>query len=210
MAERKGLFPGTELVFATGNAHKVEELDGMFRSTLGIRVLGLDGFTGLPEILEDRDTFEGNAAKKAETIAEALGRPVAADDSGLSVDFLNGDPGVHSARYSGPGATDEKNNDKLLQALTGVPVEKRGASFVCVLAFAVPGKETRFLRGVCPGRIADQPRGDHGFGYDPLFFLPERGCTMAELPPKEKNRISHRARATEQLIRLLEETYLFA
>lgn len=210
MAERKTPAPGTDLVFATGNAHKVEEMDAMFRSALGIRVVGLDGFAGLPKVVEDCDTFEGNAAKKAKTIARVLGRPVIADDSGLCVDFLKRAPGVHSARYSGPGATDEKNNEKLLQALKGVPVEKRGASFVCVLAFADPGKEVRLLRGECPGQITDQPQGDHGFGYDPLFFLPERGCTMAQLSPEEKNRISHRAQATEQLIRWLKETYSFA
>ncbi|MDA8352536.1 MAG: XTP/dITP diphosphatase [Firmicutes bacterium] len=200
----------TELVFATRNRHKVEELDAMFSDALGIRVVGLDGFGDLPEIVEDRDTFEGNAAKKAENIAAILQRPVAADDSGLEVEVLKGAPGVYSARYSGPGATDARNNEKLLKELTGVPEEKRDAAFVCVLALAFPGEETRIVRGECHGRIAMQPRGEHGFGYDPLFLLPKRGCTMAELPAEVKNRISHRSAATKKMIQLLKEQFQFA
>lgn len=197
--------PETEWVFATRNAHKVKELDAIFHSVLGIHVVGLDHFDGLPEIVEDRDTFEGNASKKAETIAAILGLPVAADDSGLCVDFLKGAPGVYSARYAGPGATDQKNNEKLLQALKGVPEEQRGADFVCVLALAIPGQDTRIVRGECRGRIAEEPRGKYGFGYDPLFFLPEQGCTMGELPPEMKNRISHRSQATKRLLHLVKD-----
>ncbi|PTX59352.1 XTP/dITP diphosphohydrolase [Melghirimyces profundicolus] len=199
----------TELIFATRNRHKVKELDAMFREALGIRVKGLEGMENLPHIVEDRETFEGNAVKKAETIAGVLGRPVAADDSGLAVDALQGAPGVYSARYAGPDATDAENNRKLLMELEGLPEAERKAAFVCALALAVPGDETRVVRGECPGRIALRPRGENGFGYDPLFFLPERGCTMAELPPEVKNQISHRARATERLIRLLKETFDF-
>ncbi len=198
--------PETEWVFATRNAHKVAELDAMFHSVFGIHVVGLDHFEELPEIVEDRDSFEGNAIKKAETIAAILGLPVVADDSGLCVDFLKGAPGVYSARYAGPEATDQANNEKLLQALKGVPQEKRGARFVCVLALAIPGKDTKTFRGECRGRIAEEPRGKHGFGYDPLFFLPEQGCTMGELPAEMKNRISHRSRAVQQLRDLLKDS----
>ena len=126
MEEERVPIEETEWVFATRNAHKVKELDAMFHSALGIHVVGLDHFEGLPEIVEDQDTFEGNAIKKAETIAAILGLPVAADDSGLCVDYLKGAPCVHSARYAGPGATDQANNEKLLQALNGVPKEQGG------------------------------------------------------------------------------------
>ena len=163
----------------------------------------------MPEVVEDGDTFEANAMKKAEVTSRILNCPVVADDSGLVVDALDGAPGVYSARYAGPEANDAANNRKLLQALKDVPVEKRGAMFVCVMALAVPGAETRTVRGTCSGWITQQPRGENGFGYDPLFYLPERGCTMGELSPSEKNRISHRAQATQLLLGLLKELEAF-
>ncbi|OYD08297.1 XTP/dITP diphosphatase [Paludifilum halophilum] len=206
----KKAWPWTDLVIATRNDHKVAELDTLLSGELGLRVLGLKGMEGIPEIVEDRDTFEGNAVKKAETVAGVLNRPVVADDSGLAVDALNGDPGVYSARFAGPGATDAQNNAKLLQALQGVPESRRNASFICVIALAVPGEETRVVRGECTGRIAVSPRGEHGFGYDPLFFLPDRGVTMAEAGPEVKRRISHRARASVKLLQLLRERYDFS
>ncbi|SMO36651.1 XTP/dITP diphosphatase [Melghirimyces algeriensis] len=209
MTTTKAEWNRNEWVFATQNKHKVSELNSIFREQLGIKVVGLHSFKGLPEIIEDQDTFEGNARKKAETISQVLGRPVFADDSGLSVDFLNGAPGVYSARYAGLGATDEQNVEKLLYELKGVSQDKRGASFVCVLALSVPGEKTFIVRGECPGRIAFHPQGEYGFGYDPVFFLPDRGCTMAELPPHVKNQISHRAHATERLIHLLNEKFDF-
>ncbi|PTM58222.1 XTP/dITP diphosphatase [Desmospora activa] len=206
---KKETWRWNELVFATGNEHKVTELNAMIEPILGIRVVGLSAFTGLPEIVEDRDTFAGNAAKKAETIANHLQRPVAADDSGLTVAALNGAPGVHSARYAGERATDAENNAKLLAALADVPAGERQASFVCVLALAVPGKPTDTVRGECTGLIGQVPKGDNGFGYDPLFQLPDYAKTMAELVPEEKNRISHRAKAVKQLIAYLNERYRF-
>jgi XTP/dITP diphosphohydrolase len=209
MDHGKPMWQWTEMVFATRNSHKVRELDAMFSAHLGIRVKGLADFEGVPEVVEDRDSFEGNAVKKAETIAQVLNRPVAADDSGLTVEALGGAPGIYSARYAGPDATDEENNRKLLAALQDVPDGDRRAAFVCVLALAVPGEETVTVRGETPGMIAKELKGEYGFGYDPLFLLPDRGCTMAEVPPEVKNRISHRAKAAEKLIQLLREKYRF-
>ncbi|MDR6226467.1 XTP/dITP diphosphatase [Desmospora profundinema] len=211
MAEtKKETWQWSELVIATGNRHKVEELNAMVYSSLGIRVVGLSAFSGLPAIVEDRDTFEGNAVKKAETIAHHLQRPVAADDSGLAVKALQGAPGVRSARYAGEHATDAENNAKLLSELEGIPPQERGAAFVCALALAVPGEPTRIVRGECPGYIAEESKGEHGFGYDPLFWLPDRNQTMAQLARSEKNRISHRARAVEKLIISLKDRYQFS
>lgn len=176
---------------------------------MGLPVVGLDRFSKVPEVVEDGDTFEANAIKKAETVSRALNRPVVADDSGLVVPFLGGAPGVRSARYAGPEADDEANNAKLLSALEGVTGKGREASFVCVMALKIPGEKPRLVRGECHGRIASEPKGAYGFGYDPLFFLPEYGKTMGELPPDLKNRISHRARAFQQMLRLLREIYRF-
>ncbi|SFS98905.1 XTP/dITP diphosphohydrolase [Marininema halotolerans] len=198
-----------ELVFATQNAHKVEELDAIFKESLGMRVIGLHNLPDIPEIIEDQDTFEGNAIKKAETIAGVLNRPVAADDSGLAVAALNGAPGVYSARYAGENATDRDNNHKLLEAVKSIAEEKRQCAFVCALALAVPGEPTQTVRGEVSGRITLNPRGEHGFGYDPLVYLPEQDRTVAQLLPEEKNQISHRAVAAKKLIPLLKKAYLF-
>lgn len=197
-----------QVVVATRNPHKVKELAAIFQAEWGLSVIGLEGL-GVPEVVEDGNTFEANAIKKAKVASQFLQCPVIADDSGLEVDALHGAPGVLSARYAGPDAEDWENNKKLLQALKGVPKEKRGATFVCVMAFATPDGMIRTVRGTCTGWITDQPRGTHGFGYDPLFYLPELGCTMAELSPAEKNRISHRAQAVQKLIRLLKEEKVF-
>lgn len=210
MAEIKNeTWEWNELVIATGNAHKVTELNAMIQPRLGIRVVGLSAFADLPEIVEDQDTFAGNAIKKAETIANYLQRPVVADDSGLEVAALGGAPGVRSARYAGEGATDAQNNAKLLSELAGVPADERQAAFVCVLAVAIPGEATHTVRGECLGFIAQAPKGDYGFGYDPLFRLSDRAKTIAELAPEEKNRISHRAQAVEKLIAYLSQRYRF-
>jgi XTP/dITP diphosphohydrolase len=161
----------------------------------------------LPEVVEDADTFAGNAAKKAATFAAFSGRVALADDSGLCVDLLGGAPGVHSARWSAPDAPgltgharDQANNQKLLRALAGEPKDRRGAAYLAVLALASPdGAILASVEGRCPGRIAREPRGTGGFGYDP-FFIPEgRALTMAELPPEEKDLISHRGAAFRAL-----------
>jgi len=196
-----------DVVLATRNRHKTEEFDAVLRRELGLPVVDLTQVAGVPDVQEDGDTFEANAIKKAETAMRALNRPVIADDSGLVVPALNGAPGVYSARYAGPDATDEDNNRKLLAELSRKPDKSRDAMFVCVIALAVPGEETRLVRGECHGRIVDQPRGAYGFGYDPLFFVPEEGKTMAELPPERKNEISHRARAIEKLLELFRSQF---
>jgi XTP/dITP diphosphohydrolase len=187
------------LVFATRNAGKVAEL----RALLAGAALTIRSAAELatPDVEEDADTFEGNAIKKARAVAAATGLPALADDSGLEVDALDGAPGVWSARYAGvdgPGA-DAANNARLLEALRGVPPARRTARFRAVLAFADPagplGGEVWTAEGVCPGVVLEAPRGDGGFGYDPLFWVPELGATFAELGVGSKNDRSHRARA---------------
>jgi len=189
-----------EIVLATGNKGKVKEFEGLLHG-IAKRIIGLGDLESPPEVVEDGETFTENALKKARTIAKYSGKPALADDSGLAVDALGGKPGVYSARYSGEDATDEKNIDKLLGELGDA--EHRSARFVCFLALVTPdGKET-VVSGKCEGVILTEPRGSGGFGYDPVFYLPEYGKTMAEIPPDIKNQISHRARAAEKLVRIL-------
>ncbi len=183
-----------KLILATKNQGKVRELRELLQD-LGIEVSSLQDVEGLPEVIEDGDSFFENAMKKARTIAEATGLMALADDSGLEVDALGGGPGVRSARFSGPGATDESNNQKLLEMLEGVPPEGRGARFRCVMVLYHPSGKWLATEGACEGLIGTSPRGTKGFGYDPVFFLPDRGKTMAELDLEEKNRISHRGKA---------------
>ena len=192
------------LAVATRNKGKVEEIREIL-SDLPIEVYWLEDFPDAPQIEEDGDTFEENASKKASIIARYLGMPTIADDSGLSVEALNGEPGVRSARFAGEGASDADRNAKLLSMLQGVPHVERKAKFICVLVLAFPdGREVSF-RGECEGYITDPPRGEHGFGYDPVFLVPEYGRTFAELGPKVKNRISHRAKALRKLKEFLAE-----
>jgi XTP/dITP diphosphohydrolase len=195
------------LVMATRNPGKIRELKELLQD-LGITLLSLADFPNLPEIPEEGATFAENAAAKARAVARLTGRPALADDSGLAVDALKGAPGVFSARYArdrtAPGPpTDADNWRKLLQELQGVPWEERGARFVCEIALAWP--EGRLLRahGECRGVIALEPRGETGFGYDPVFWVPEYKATMAQLGPAIKNRISHRAHALAALRDLL-------
>ncbi len=152
------------------------------------------GFGDL-EIIEDGDTFEANAIKKAVTVMQATGLPSISDDSGLCVDALNGAPGIYTARFAGEDATDDQNIAKLLSQLDGVDMPERTARFVCVIAVAVPGKEPVTFRGECEGKILTEKRGMGGFGYDPIFYVEEYGKAMAELAPEIKNSISHRSRA---------------
>jgi len=194
-----------KLVVATRNPKKRQELAALLRD-MPVEVLGLDAFPGAPEVEETGATFADNARLKAEAAARHTGLWAIADDSGLEVDALGGRPGVFSARFAGPGATDAANNELLLTLLEGVPPEKRQARFRCAIAIASPQGETWVDEGVCEGVIALTPRGDGGFGYDPLFVVPELGKTFAELGESVKNRISHRARALslarERLVRL--------
>jgi len=183
-----------KLVVATRNRNKLAEIRALL-ADLPVRVMGLDAFPGAPEVEETGATFADNARLKALAAARHTGEWAMADDSGLEVDALDGRPGVFSARFGGPGATDADNNRLLLALLKDVPPEERRARFRCAIAIASPSGETWVDEGVCEGLIADRPRGDGGFGYDPLFIVPELGRTFAELDPEEKNRRSHRARA---------------
>ena len=188
------------LVMATRNPGKIRELAALLADS-GVRLLSLADFPRLPEIPEEGATFAENAATKAMAVARLTGHPALADDSGLSVDALGGAPGVFSARYaqdrtSPRPPTDADNWGKLLDELKNVPWNERGARFVCELALAWPdGRRLLRARGECAGVIAFEPQGETGFGYDPVFWVPEYGATMAQLGPEIKNKISHRARA---------------
>ncbi|MBA4496275.1 XTP/dITP diphosphatase [Paenactinomyces guangxiensis] len=203
------VWPFPYIIIATGNKNKLRQFADLFARDLHLDAKGLSDFSGLPEIVEDQDTFEGNARKKAETISNALQAPVISDDSGLVVPALDGEPGVYSARYAGPDANDERNNRKLLKKIRFVPEQHRQGIYVCAMALAVPGEETQLVRGECTGIIIEEPRGDEGFGYDPIFYLPSEQKTMAELPAERKYQISHRAKATEKLTALLKSKYIF-
>ena len=191
-----------KLVIATGNINKLEEIKVLLQG-LPLEIVTIDSYPGLEMPEEDRDTFYGNAAKKAETVSAFTGEMALADDSGLEVDALGCRPGVHSARYAGKEGDYEANNRLLLEELKGIPPEKRSARFVAVIAIAAPGKKTKSVRGICPGRIAEEPRGSGGFGYDPLFIYEPAGMTFAEMPAEKKNMVSHRARALRQARELL-------
>jgi XTP/dITP diphosphohydrolase len=194
----KGRPSPQEVVIATRNPGKFREIKAIL-SSLPLKFLSLQDFPDLPEVVEDGTTFAENAGKKARTIADLTGRPTIADDSGLAVDALQGRPGVFSSRYAGENATDADRCQKLLEEMATIPEGKRQARFVCAVAVAHPGGRMEIVEGECRGRITFAPRGEHGFGYDPIFFVPEFGKTMAEVDPGEKNRISHRARALEKL-----------
>ena len=201
MTARKN-HPG-RLVLATRNRGKVEEIRALLRD-LPLEIVSLDQLAGIPAVKEDQATFSGNALKKAAAVAAACGLPAVADDSGLTVDALGGRPGVFSARYAGPGAGDAANNRLLLAELKGVPLEKRGAAFVCALALVIPGGKTHLIEESCRGRIAEAPQGENGFGYDPLFFYEPAGRTFAQMETAMKNRVSHRGKALRRLRILLE------
>ncbi|MHB1043609.1 MAG: XTP/dITP diphosphatase [Eubacteriales bacterium] len=190
------------LVLATSNRGKVKELSGIL-DPLGIEVVSLEDYPGFGEIEENGATFEENAVLKAGEAAKRTGEVALADDSGLEVDYLNGQPGVHSARFAGEEKSDRANNQKLLALLGGLPAERRTARFRCVIAVAFPGGPAHTTEGTCEGIILDEPRGTGGFGYDPLFYVPEYGQTFAELELPLKNKISHRGRALAGALELL-------
>ncbi|MBW2504448.1 MAG: XTP/dITP diphosphatase [Deltaproteobacteria bacterium] len=191
-----------ELIVATRNAGKLKEISRLCKEH-GIVVLGLERFPELPEIEEDGESFAANAIKKAGFVAKETGLPCLADDSGLVVDALGGRPGIHSARYAGDNADDSANNRKLILAMQNVPDDRRQAAFCCVMAFSRPDSEPLLFEGQISGTILREPRGDGCFGYDPLFFIPEYGLTMAQLPLSKKNRISHRGQALMKVIETL-------
>lgn len=199
------------LLLATGNAGKIREFRALFAELPGLSLLTAADLAALPEVIEDGATFADNAIKKAAQIAEATGLLVLADDSGLEVDALGGEPGVHSARYAGQHGADEDNNEKLLQELAQVPDAQRTARYRVVLALAdlrgPLGARVHVEDGVCEGSILRVRAGSGGFGYDPLFAPRGYACAMAELSPEAKNRISHRALASQKMRAFL-ATYL--
>ena len=197
------------MIAASSNAHKIKEIQSIM-SKFGVKVVSRKE-AGVPEfeIEEDGETFEENSLKKAEAIMKATGKLTVADDSGLMVDYLGGAPGVYSARFAGEECDDEKNNEKLLKHLEGLPAEDRKAKFVSVITLMFPDGNTIVARGESPGRIIETPTGENGFGYDPLFVPDGLSKTFAQLSDKEKNSISHRARALEKLEEILTEREIF-
>jgi XTP/dITP diphosphohydrolase len=186
------------LVLATRNAHKKGEIARLLEGS-GVEVRDLSVYPPFPETVEDAPDLAGNAAKKAREAARVCAAWALADDTGLEVAALGGAPGVLSARWAGPGKSYSENNDKLLRELAGVPTGRRGARFRTVMALCSPGGEVSFEEGRLDGSIAEAPRGSGGFGYDPLFLLPD-GRTLAELAPEEKNSLSHRGRALRAIL----------
>lgn len=188
-----------QIMIATKNEGKVKEFAELFQRH-GIHVKSLLDVEDSVDVEETGTTFAENAILKAETISKITGEAVIADDSGLVIDALDGRPGVYSARYAGEQKNDEANIDKVLSELKEVPLEKRTAHFVCVIAVAVPGKETETFTGTCDGLIMRERSGKNGFGYDPIFYLSQKGSTMGELTKQEKNRVSHRALALKKMM----------
>jgi len=198
------------ILAGSGNPNKVKELDAFLRP-LGVEVLSLSDLDERPpEVEESGSTFEENARLKALGYARATGLWTLADDSGLEVEALGGRPGIHSARFAGPRATDAENNARLLEEMRDVPDERRACRYVAVVVLASPEKVLLEARGHCPGVLLRSPRGTGGFGYDPLVLIPEAGRTFAEMTREEKGRISHRSRAlaalAEDLERMIEES----
>ena len=187
-----------KLILSSKNAHKAKEMREILGD--GVELVTLDKTIAADiDVVEDGKTFEENAIKKAKEIMKLTGLATIADDSGLCVDALDGRPGIHTARFAGENATDDENISKLIAELDGVETERRTAKFVCVIALAVPGEEVKTYRGECEGRILTQKQGENGFGYDPVFYVPQYEVSMAELPAEVKNSISHRFRALNKL-----------
>ena len=202
-----------KIIFATGNAHKMVEIR-MILADLGMEILSQKEAGIQADVVEDGTTFEENAVIKATEIAkvahtmpgfeEAI---VLADDSGLEIDYLNKEPGIYSARYMGEDTSYDIKNQNLIDRLAGVPDEKRTARFVCAIAAAFPDGKSEVVRGAMEGIIGYEIAGENGFGYDPIFFLPEYGCTSAELSPEKKNELSHRGEGLKKIRVILEKKY---
>ena len=190
------------LVLATGNRHKAEEIRALLED-LPLRILTLEDFPDFPGVEEDGETCQANALKKAHETALFTGRWTLADDTGLEIEVLGGRPGVFAARYAGEHATYEENCRKLLGEMKAIPAEKRMARFLTVMALSDPKGNTELVQGMLEGTITEKFYGNQGFGYDPVFFVPETGKTLAEMTLKEKNQISHRARALQKAKELL-------
>ncbi len=187
-----------KIIFATSNQDKMREIRAIL-SDFPVEIVSMKEAGIHVDIIENGATFEENAVIKAETIEKATGAIVLADDSGLEIDYLNKEPGIYSARYMGEDTSYHVKNMNLIQRLEGVPDEKRTARFVCAVAAAFPDSETVTVRGTIEGRIGYQEEGNNGFGYDPIFYLPEYGCTTASLSSEQKNAISHRGKALQMI-----------
>jgi len=194
------------LVLGTRNRGKIAEFEDLFRET-GIEIRSLNDFGPIPPVVEDGETFEDNAVLKARFTARVLGLPAIADDSGLTVKALGGEPGVFSARYAGEGATDRENNLKLLRRMEGI--EDREAAFICILAIAVPRGPALIYEGICEGLISKELTTGQGFGYDPLFYYLPLKKTFAQMTQAEKNRVSHRGKAMEELRREIDKVCIW-
>ena len=193
-----------KVIFATGNEGKMKEIREIL-GDLDIELLSLKDAGIHADIVEDGKTFEENAQIKAKAICELTGEIVLADDSGLEIDYLNKEPGIYSARYMGEDTSYDIKNQALLDRLDGVPDEKRTARFVCAPAAAMPDGCCEVVRGTMEGIIGHKIAGENGFGYDPIFFLPECGCTSAELSPEKKNELSHRGEGLKKIRKILEQ-----
>ncbi len=194
------------MVLGTRNRGKIAEFEDLFRKA-GIEIRSLNDFGPIPPVVEDGETFEDNAVLKARFTARVLGLPAIADDSGLTVKALGGEPGVFSARYAGEGATDRENNLKLLSRMKGI--EDREAAFICILAIAVPRGPALIYEGICEGLISKELTTGQGFGYDPLFYYPPLKKTFAQMTQAEKNRVSHRGKAMEELRREIDKVCIW-
>jgi len=194
-----------QLVLATNNEHKIREIRSLLKN-LSVELLILRDIPNLPPLVEDAATFEENAVKKATAVFQHTGLPTLADDSGIEIFYLNMQPGVHSARYAGINATDEQNNEKLLQAMRGVAPRRRRAQFRSVIALVDKGVR-EITEGIFSGTLAEAPRGSNGFGYDPLFIPDGLSRTSAELTDEEKNAISHRGQSLRKMIEVLQKRF---
>ena len=192
-----------KIVLATRNEDKIREI-GEILASLPVTLLSMADYPDIPEVVEDGATFLENARKKAETVHRHTGLASLADDSGLEVEVLKGRPGIMSRRFAGPEATYADNNELLMRHMKDMPQDARDARFICVAALVTEAGEAHFTEGELRGYIAESPAGEGGFGYDPLFFLPEYGRTVAELDPALKNEISHRAKAMSAMRRVIE------
>lgn len=192
------------IIFATGNGDKMREIRAIL-SDLGMEILSMKEAGLTTDILEDGTTFEENAEIKARAVAGLCQDIVLADDSGLEIDALGGEPGIYSARYLGEDTSYRVKNKALLDRLKGVPDDKRTARFVCAIAAVFPDGSSSVVRGTIEGRIGYEERGSHGFGYDPIFMVPEYGCTTAELSEEQKNSISHRGKALTMMKNILKD-----
>lgn len=196
-----------KIIFATGNENKMKEIR-MILSDLGMPILSMKEAGIHVDVVEDGTTFEENALIKATEIAKTVENCIVlADDSGLEIDYLNKEPGIYSARYAGENTSYDIKNNLLLSRLEGVPDEKRTARFVCAIAAAFPDGTTEVVRGTIEGRIGYEIAGENGFGYDPIFYVPEYGCTTAEMNPDKKNELSHRGNALRAMRKIMENKY---